>query len=93
VLKPGGKLVVLEFSKPHNRLIRALYDFYSTRITPSLGKMISKDPSAYTYLHESIRAFPSGRAFLDELNKAGFVNTTARPMTFGVVSVYCGIKA
>lgn len=93
VLRPGGMVVVLEFSRPTNPIIRWIYGFYNKYITPRLGKAISKDPSAYAYLDASIRAFPSGDAFLAELNKAGFVKTTARTMTFGVVSVYCGTKA
>ena len=93
VLKPGGKLVVLEFSHPKQPLMRSLYKFYNSRITPFFGKIISKDAAAYTYLNESIQAFPSGEAFLTELKKVGFIETTAKTMTFGIVSIYCGKKA
>ena len=93
VLKPGGKLVVLEFSHPRQPVMRALYNFYNSRITPFFGKLISKDASAYSYLNESIQAFPSGNDFLKELKNAGFSETTAKTMTFGVVSIYCGKKS
>lgn len=92
VIRPGGRLVVLEFSHPGNKLMRRLYDFYSTRITPAIGKLISGDSSAYTYLHESIKAFPSGDAFLDKLTAAGFTEVKATPLTFGIVSIYTGKK-
>ncbi|MEY4594579.1 MAG: hypothetical protein RIQ47_989, partial [Bacteroidota bacterium] len=93
VLKPGGKLVVLEFSHPRQPVMRTLYNFYNSRITPFFGKLISKDASAYSYLNESIQAFPSGNDFLKELKNAGFSETTAKTMTFGVVSIYCGKKS
>ncbi|MFM7216401.1 MAG: bifunctional demethylmenaquinone methyltransferase/2-methoxy-6-polyprenyl-1,4-benzoquinol methylase UbiE [Bacteroidota bacterium] len=92
VLRPGGRLVVLEFSKPSNPVMSGLYRFYSTRVTPFIGKTISGDGSAYTYLHESIDAFPSGNAFLAELTRAGFQETSAKPLTFGIVTVYTADK-
>jgi demethylmenaquinone methyltransferase/2-methoxy-6-polyprenyl-1,4-benzoquinol methylase len=92
VLRPGGAVMILEFSQPRNPLMNGLYTFYSTRITPWFGRKISKDPQAYTYLHESIAAFPSGQDFLKILESCGFRQAAAKPMTFGVVSVYTGIK-
>lgn len=93
VLKPGGVALILEFSQPANPLMNRLYRFYSTRITPWFGKKISRDAQAYTYLHESIAAFPAGQDFLRIMENCGFRNTTVKPMTFGVVSVYTGIKS
>ena len=92
VLKPGGKAVVLEFSKPQNSVIKFFYNFYSTKICPHVGKMISKDKAAYSYLHESVEAFPDGKEFLELFSQAGFKNVTWKPITFGVVSIYTGLK-
>lgn len=92
VLKPGGRLVVLEFSQPKSALIRVVYNFYSTRITPWLGKLISKDKAAYTYLHESVTVFPYGKDFTDILEKTGYRNPTIRPLTLGIATVYTAEK-
>lgn len=92
VLRPGGKVVILEFSQPKSALIRSLYNFYSTRITPWLGKLISKDKAAYTYLHESVSAFPYGEDFKAILEKTGYKNASFRPLTFGIVTVYTAVK-
>lgn len=93
VLRKDGIAVILEFSHPQGRIMGPLYNFYSTKVTPGIGKMISKDASAYSYLHESIKAFPSGDAFLRRMENAGFRNCKAKPMTFGIVSIYTGTKA
>ena len=92
VLKPGGTAVILEFSKPKNAVINSLYHFYSERICPLIGKIISKDKAAYSYLHESVEAFPEGNNFLTIFSEAGFKNATCKPLTFGVVSIYTGNK-
>lgn len=92
VLRPGGRLVILEFSKPTNRFMAGLYRFYSTRVTPFIGRVISGDSAAYTYLHESIEAFPSGNLFLKELTASGFLEAEATPLTFGIVSIYTATK-
>ena len=92
VLKPGGKLVVLEFSQPTSSVMRGLYNFYSTKVTPFLGKLISKDKAAYTYLHESVSAFPFGKDFTNILEKTGYQNTNIRPLTFGIATVYTAEK-
>ncbi len=92
VLKPGGTAVVLEFSKPQNKLVKYFYTIYSTRICPWIGKMISKDDSAYSYLHESVEAFPDGKNFMDIFSKAGFTDVKCKPLTFGVASLYTGKK-
>ncbi|REJ82360.1 MAG: bifunctional demethylmenaquinone methyltransferase/2-methoxy-6-polyprenyl-1,4-benzoquinol methylase UbiE [Bacteroidetes bacterium] len=92
VLRPGGKTVILEFSKPKSVIISGLYTFYSSKITPWIGKKLSKDPAAYGYLHESVMAFPEGETFKEILRKCGFNNVSDRRMTMGVVSVYTGTK-
>ncbi len=92
VLNNNGTLAVLEFSKPRNFPIKQLYYFYSKFITPTVGKLFSKDSSAYTYLPESVKAFPDGEDFLNVLKKAGFKETKAIPLTFGIASIYIGKK-
>lgn len=92
VLKPGGKAVILEFSKPTGIGIKQLYNFYFKHITPAIGKVFSKDRSAYEYLPESVAQFPDGSAFLQILKRAGFSSSVARPQTFGVCTIYEAIK-
>lgn len=92
VLKPGGLVIVLEFSKPSGYFFKYLYNFYFRYILPSVGKIISKDTAAYRYLPESVNAFPYGQAFLDVLDKTGFKNTKCKELTFGVSSIYTGLK-
>ncbi|BAU53116.1 bifunctional demethylmenaquinone methyltransferase/2-methoxy-6-polyprenyl-1,4-benzoquinol methylase UbiE [Mucilaginibacter gotjawali] len=92
VLKPGGKAVVLEFSKPKVFPVKQLYKFYFNYITPSIGKLFSKDARAYTYLPESVAAFPDGETFVALMDKTGFKNTKCRPLAFGICSIYTGIK-
>ncbi|WP_163380750.1 bifunctional demethylmenaquinone methyltransferase/2-methoxy-6-polyprenyl-1,4-benzoquinol methylase UbiE [Cyclobacterium sp. SYSU L10401] len=92
VLKPGGKTVILEFSKPKKFPMKQAYSFYFRYILPQIGKLISKDQSAYTYLPESVKAFPDGRDFLDILEKVGFKQTQCKTLTFGISSIYTGIK-
>ena len=92
VLKPGGKAVILEFSRPKMFPFKQLYHFYFKSILPLLGRIISKDQSAYTYLPESVQAFPDGQNFLDILTKLGFKDTQCKPQTLGISSIYVGIK-
>lgn len=92
VLKPGKLAVILEFSHPENKIIKSVYRFYSSRILPVLGKKISKNETAYQYLHDSVEAFPSGNDFLNILKQAGFRETKSTSLTFGVVTVYTGRK-
>lgn len=92
VLKPGGKAVVLEFSKPKVFPVKQLYKFYFNYITPSIGKLFSKDSRAYTYLPESVAAFPDGENFIAVMHKAGFKYTKSRPLAFGICSIYTGVK-
>ncbi|ATP59025.1 bifunctional demethylmenaquinone methyltransferase/2-methoxy-6-polyprenyl-1,4-benzoquinol methylase UbiE [Pedobacter ginsengisoli] len=92
VLKPGGKIVILEFSKPRKFPIKQGYNFYFKHITPMLGKMFSKDNRAYCYLPESVAAFPDGEEFTRLMNKVGFKNTKDRRLTFGISAIYTGTK-
>jgi demethylmenaquinone methyltransferase/2-methoxy-6-polyprenyl-1,4-benzoquinol methylase len=92
VLKPGGTCLVVEFSKPSSFPFKQFYWFYTTKILPIIGKLVSKDSSAYTYLPESVKAFPDGKAFLDVFEHAGFKETTVKTLTFGICSIYLGKK-
>ncbi len=92
VLKKNGRVVILEFSKPTVFPFKQLYNFYFNAILPIIGKVISKDNSAYTYLPESVKAFPEGSTFLKILNDIGFNQTKCIPLTFGICSIYTGTK-
>lgn len=92
VLKPGGVACILEFSKPTRFPVKQLYRFYSFYILPFFGRLFSKDKSAYSYLPESVAQFPDGEAFLAVLKKAGFVQTRQHRLTFGVATIYIGLK-
>jgi demethylmenaquinone methyltransferase/2-methoxy-6-polyprenyl-1,4-benzoquinol methylase len=92
VTRPGGVCVVLEFSNPRQFPFKQLYGFYSRTILPLIGRMVSKDASAYTYLPESVQAFPDGPNFLRIYEAAGFKHTKWIPLTFGVASIYIGHK-
>jgi len=90
VLRPGGRLLVLDFSLPDYRLIQGLYLFYLRYVLPRVAVLLRGDLSAYRYLNETIEAFPCGEAFCDMLRTAGFTAIAVHPMTFGVVTVYQG---
>jgi len=92
VLKPGGMLVVLEFSKPRGFPFKQLYNFYFKSILPGVGRMVSSDKSAYTYLPASVEAFPDGNDFIQVLQRVGFNETQCRTLTFGISSIYTGTK-
>lgn len=92
VTKSGGMCVVLEFSKPKTFPFKQLYNFYFRYILPIIGRIVSKDTSAYTYLPESVQAFPDGNDFLKVYEQAGFKNTKCIPLTFGICSIYVGKK-
>ncbi len=92
VLKPGGTLVVLETSVPSNWLYRQGYKLYSHLLLPLIGKLFSKDRSAYSYLSESAAAFPHGQAFNNILEKIGFIGMEHKPQTLGVASIYVATK-
>ena len=90
VLKPGGRLVILELSRPQNKIIRWFYDLYFLHILPIIGGKVSGDKAAYAYLPASVKAFPGKKEFTDELRRAGFVNITHRAFTFGICRMYTG---
>ena len=92
VMKPGGKLAILEFSHPKQFPVKQLYQFYFKYILPTLGKMVSKHKSAYTYLPESVMAFPEGKRFCEILTDCGFKNAKARPLTLGITTLYTASK-
>ena len=92
VLRPGGKTVILEFSKPSKFPFKNIYNFYFKSILPKIGRLVSKDQAAYTYLPESVQTFPDGSDFLKVLDKVGFKNTKCKPLTFGISSIYIGEK-
>jgi len=92
ILNPGGIAVILEFSSPKKFPVKQVYNFYFHNILPLAGRIISKDRAAYTYLPESVNAFPDGQNFLNYMHAAGFRDTTARPLTFGIASIYTGMK-
>ena len=92
VLKPGGKLMVLEFSKTRNPLLTKAYDFYSFNILPQMGRLIAHDAESYRYLAESIRMHPDQETLKQMMEAAGFVNCRYQNMTGGVVALHTGIK-
>ena len=92
VLKPGGKLLILEFSKPTSSLLSKIYDTYSFNVLPRLGKVFANDSDSYKYLAESIRMHPDQSTLLHMLDSAGFENTDFHNMTGGVVALHRGIK-
>ena len=92
VLRPGGKLVVLEFSKPKTVGIKQLYNVYMKVVAPGMGKLFSKNRNAYKYLDESIKKFPEGKNFTTILDNLGYRNTYCKPQSLGICSIYCGEK-
>lgn len=92
VLKPGGRVVILEFSTPRNPLFRAVYNFYSHRMLPLIGGMISKDRRAYEYLPASVDEFPSPERFVKIMCEAGFSSCRARSQSLGIAQIYVGEK-
>ncbi len=92
VLKPKGQAVILEFSKPKKFPVKQLYNFYFKYILPTVGNAVSKDKAAYTYLPESVDAFPEGEDFLRILRKTGYNNVSAHPLLFGIATIYRGEK-
>ncbi|MDE0747531.1 MAG: bifunctional demethylmenaquinone methyltransferase/2-methoxy-6-polyprenyl-1,4-benzoquinol methylase UbiE [Porticoccaceae bacterium] len=92
VLKPGGRLLVLEFSKPGNPVLSKIYDTYSFSILPKLGKLFADDAESYQYLAESIRMHPDQQTLMGMMDEVGFANTDFHNMTGGVVALHRGVK-
>lgn len=92
VLKPGAHAVILEFSKPRIFPVKQIYSFYFKRVCPFIGKIFSRDNRAYTYLNESVTAFPDGEDFLNIMRKLGYNQCTRTSLTFGIATIYTGKK-
>jgi demethylmenaquinone methyltransferase/2-methoxy-6-polyprenyl-1,4-benzoquinol methylase len=92
VLKPRGKFVVLECSKPTKKGFKGFYNFYMNKIMPSFGSIFSGNKQAYLYLNNSVQAFPEGQQFLNIMNGAGFTQTYLKTLSLGVCTIYCGSK-
>ena len=91
VLKPGGKVMILEFSKP-NELIKPAYDFYSFNVLPTLGKLVANDSKSYQYLAESIRMHPDQETLRSMMEKSGFRHNRFHNMAAGIVALHIGYK-
>lgn len=92
VLRPGGKLLILEFSRPQNVIVKPVYSFYLNTVLPKVAGVVSGDKEAYEYLASSIAGFYEPEELLGMMKKAGFAEVSRRPLTFGIVSVYIGVK-
>jgi demethylmenaquinone methyltransferase/2-methoxy-6-polyprenyl-1,4-benzoquinol methylase len=92
ILKPGGRLLILEFSLPKNRYFRSLYLFYFRHILPQIGGLISGDQQAYGYLNQTVETFPYGQDFCRLMTDAGFWNVQDVHLTLGISSIYTGDK-
>ena len=92
VMKPGAKLVVLEFSKPKVRLIRSLYRWYMSKLAPFIAKLFRQNKKAYQYLNESSMAFPERQLFVDILKGIGYSDTFFKTLSLGICCIYCGRK-
>ncbi len=92
VLKPGGRVYVLELSRPKSKASEKFFNMYFKYVMPMIMGFTSKDPAAYKYLFKSIQAFPAYEDFLDIMNKAEFKSNKYRIQSFGICSIYCGVK-
>jgi len=92
VLRPGGRVVILEFSRPHIFPFKQLYNAYFKYVLPAIGRLTSRDIRAYTYLFESVQAFPEGNEFLNILTKIGYQNPVCERLTLGICSIYSAVK-
>ena len=92
VLKPGGKLVVLECTKPSLPVVKQLYRFYMKTLTPKIGKIIAKNNDAYQYLNDSVLQFPEKESFINILNQANYRNAFYKTLTLGICTIYCAEK-
>lgn len=92
VLKPGGRLVVLEFSQPRIKIFRSLYNLYMGILAPEVARWFSQNKKAYQYLNQSAKLFPERKVFVDILNNAGYSDTSFKPLSAGICCIYCGRK-
>jgi demethylmenaquinone methyltransferase / 2-methoxy-6-polyprenyl-1,4-benzoquinol methylase len=92
VIRPGGRIVILEFSKPHVFPFKQLYNAYFRYVLPLIGRLTSRDIRAYTYLYESVQAFPEGKDFLNILSKTGFQHPQCERLTLGICSIYSAVR-
>ena len=92
ILKPGGRVVILEFSMPTNLILRWVYNCYFQLILPKIGNLVSRHNNAYNYLSESVADFPDQIEFISWIEEAGFQKVSFNKLTFGIVSIYCGYK-
>lgn len=92
VLRPGGRYVVLEFSRPHNSLFRGFYHFYLRHVIPTVGALVAGDKASFVYLNDSIRQFPDQEALASELRCAGFSEVSYRNLTGGIVAIHVAVK-
>jgi len=92
VLRPGGRILVLEFSRPDGVPFRQIFFFYFRHVLPVIGRIVSRNKEAYAYLHDTVMAFPEGKEFLSILTGVGFASPAAERMTFGIASIYKGTK-
>lgn len=92
VLKPGGRIVVLELAEPDNKIVKSVYNIYFKHFLPLLGKWVSKDDQAYKYLPRSVDNFPYGKPFLNIMNNCNFSSTQLKKLSCGLAVVYNGIK-
>ena len=92
VLKPGGRIVILEFSVPQNQFLNAVYECYFNFILPKIGNLVSGHSNAYTYLPESVAHFPDQKIFIEWIEKTGFKKVSFEELTFGIVSIHRGFK-
>lgn len=93
VCRPGGRVAVLEFSTPRNRLFGALYRAYFRHVLPRIGQWLARNPeSAYRYLPQSVSQFPDGEALAELFRECGLESVTCRPLTFGIATLYVGVK-
>ena len=93
VLRPGGQLMILEFTYPSNRLIAWTYDLYFTHILPAIGRLLSGDKTAYNYLNRSVKTFVNASHMHEHLNSAGFQKIQSTPLTFGISTIYTARKS
>ena len=92
VLKPGGKIVILEFSRPKQKIFKGLCNFYMKVVAPGAGSIIAGNKDAYAYLNNSVQAFPEREQFTALMKQAGYSNIYYKPLSFGICCYYCGSK-